>query len=824
MILSPMKRFRLYLWCLATVGLLVPQKTYAQEMERMFFQFDASNGLADNSAQTITCTKTGRMVITTIGHINFYDGSSFSHIDPSDANSFPLPKYDGHYHMYFDLHHHLWLKDKRSVTCLNLTDEKFIDNVGAIIRDMGMTKPVDDLFGDADNHLWIVSGDSIYGMDVKKQVPVRLSHARLLDMNVWKGSVLMQFFSNGMVAAYDLKRDRHLYDSQSLSPTDTARYDKSTVLLPDETGYYQIRNGDKESILLHYNVEQRQWRQLMAQPYHLNNMVMHQGKLYVAAEVGYWVLDVTTGQRQHIRELKLSKNRRLVTDVNTLCFDRQGGMWVGTEHRGLLYARPIISPFNTYALDSPEGRYYVGLLDKHLEGHVQQLARHVNFKFTDSRGWKWTGLYTGLECQKPGQAKPQMLTSEDGLLNEMVHSIVEDDKHDLWVSTSNGIAHLFIRKGKLHRIETYTGYDNVPVESFANGRAMRLANGHIVMQSLDHVVVFDPMAFHTSPMYRIKMFPKLVRVMVKGVILRPGQEVDGRVLLDKSPTRVKEFHVNYDQNSVNLTFSGLNYFRPIQTYYRMRVKGIYDTWRVLSYTNSGGMVDRNGMLHLPLVGMAPGRYEVELQASLSPDYWPQEPFVWIVYVDQPWWRTTGIYILLVLLLAILLAANVYGFFRNTRLRMQRHNEESETLKMVNSYVERCSSLSRELLTPYAYALSSDTDAKMDLSKDFVSAMMKIVPYVNQREGKIDSVRELANVAGVEPNTLYEQLSKNLYKSPRPMALFLRVQEGEQLLRTTDLSVEDIAERCLFVSPNFFIASFYHQFRQTPAAYRKSMPR
>ena len=790
----------------------------------MFYQFDASNGLADNSAQTIACTRTGRMVISTIGHINFYDGSNFSHIDPQDSDIFPLPKYNGHYHMYFDRFHHLWVKDKKSVTCLDLLEEKFINDVGAVIREMGMVKPVDDLFADTYNQLWLVSGDSLYGVDVKKQFPIRLRHAELLDMDVWKRSVMLQFFSNGMIAAYDLKSGRHLYDMQSLALADTTRYDKSTVLLPDKTGYYQIRNGDKEAVLLHYDVAHRQWSQLMAVPYHLNNMAMRNSKLYIAAEEGYWVMDVNTGAARHIRELQLSKYRRLVTDVNTLCFDRQGGMWIGTEHRGLLYAKPIQSPFKLYSLDSPEGHYYLSLLDKHAVDQSKQLPRHVNCKFKDSRGWMWTGHYNGLECKKPDNTKPRIYTSADGLLNEKVHSIVEDGKHDLWVSTSNGIAHLFIRNDKLYRIETYTSYDNVPVESFANGRAMLLDNGHIVMQSLDHIVTFNPMIFHTDSMHRVKMFPKLVRVMVNGQIVHPGEMIDGRVLLDRSPARIREFHVNYNQKSVNLTFSALNYFRPIQTYYRVRVKGIYDKWRVLSYTNSGGLVDKTGKLHLPLVDMEPGCYEIEVQASLAPDYWPQKPFLWVVHVDQPWWRTTGIYLLLMLLVLVLVAANVYSFFRNTRMRMLRQHAESDTLKMVKSYVERCSSLSHELLTPYTITLSSDTDAKTDLGKDFVSAMMKIVPYVSQRGGKVDSVRELAAVAGVEPNTLYEQLPKNLYKSPRPMALFLRVQEGERLLRNTDLPIEEIADRCRFVSPNFFIASFYHQYRKTPSAYRKSMPR
>ena len=39
--------------------------------KRVFMSFDASNGLADNSAQTLRCTQSGRIVISTIGHINY---------------------------------------------------------------------------------------------------------------------------------------------------------------------------------------------------------------------------------------------------------------------------------------------------------------------------------------------------------------------------------------------------------------------------------------------------------------------------------------------------------------------------------------------------------------------------------------------------------------------------------------------------------------------------------------------------------------------------------------------------------------------------------
>ena len=77
---------------LLTLSLLAFMSAFvmAETSDRRFEKYNASDGLADNSAQTIYCTKEGRMVITTMGQINFFDGQKFSYIDPTEENLYPL--------------------------------------------------------------------------------------------------------------------------------------------------------------------------------------------------------------------------------------------------------------------------------------------------------------------------------------------------------------------------------------------------------------------------------------------------------------------------------------------------------------------------------------------------------------------------------------------------------------------------------------------------------------------------------------------------------------------------------------------------------------
>ena len=47
---------------------------------------------------------------------------------------------------------------------------------------------------------------------------------------------------------------------------------------------------------------------------------------------------------------------------------------------------------------------------------------------------------------------------------------------------------------------------------------------------------------------------------------------------------------------------------------------------------------------------------------------------------------------------------------------------------------------------------------------------------------------------------------------------------KSIRESKNLTVEEIAERFNFVSPNYLIASFYHEYRMTPMAYRNSKAR
>lgn len=811
-------------YVLVAIGLFLSLQLQAR-VDR-FYVYNAANGLADNSAQTILCTLSGRLVITTIGQINFYDGNRFTYIDPSTENIYPLSKYRGNYHIYFDRSRHLWLKDTHSVTCVDLITERFVDSVEDVFREFGCDTDVSDLFVDCTNVVWLLTEKGLFNVETKQNWPVR-SDMNLQDLEVWEEKYLLLFYENGLLEMTDMEMGKRVYWGKAYGKDDEAHYGSSSVTHIVDKTLFQIRNGHNQGILMSFDLENHEWKTLIKTPYYLSNLAEHDSVLYIPSAYGYWTYDLSTEKVNHVQELTMVSGGKLLTDINAMVFDQQGGMWVGTEKRGLLYSRPVAAPFKVYNWENLRALELATMMESLPEPQTRYRDKAVNCVFRDSRGWDWVGTSSGLLLYRSSSDRlPVVYTRNDGLLNNVIHTIIEDGMHNIWVGTSYGISCLLIQDGNLRFINSYNQWDNVPSESFVNGKALRLNDGTITMQMLDHVIEFNPDKMITvtgGVMYDIT--PKLIRLMVNGNNLQTGDKLDSNVILDKAIPRMKEINLNYNQNSVTLTFSSMNYFRPEQTFYRVRIKGLDETWRVLARYNSGGLVDSRGLLHLPMVALKPGSYVVEVQASMVPDRWDMEPYQWVINVNEPWWRTTGVLLLFVLLLLILLGINTYYYIKNVGMRANRNAQERGVVRQIRRFAEHCSRQDSVVLEPVPEEYKGmETSSQNVLTPEFISTMEKLLPIVLEKDDEKLTMRELCAESKMDLPSFYQLILGNIYKSPRPMAKTLMLRKAEHLLTTTEKEVEEIASECGFISPNYFIGTFYHEHQMTPEVYRQKNSR
>ena len=812
-----MKLIRLYGLIMAFLLSSLTALAEDSTRDRRFRVINAADGLADNSAQTIKSTFSGRLVVSTIGHINFYDGSGFTHISSGDSR-YLLPKYKGHYHLYFDDSHHLWLKDKGMVTCVNMLTEQFVSDIGSIFQAQGVKGHVEDMFVDSSGSIWLVQGNNIYSRHGKVSLPLRKGRV-LQDMDISDNIVLL-FYDDCQVDVYDIIANKKLYSTNSLNHEEVKDYQESSVIYKYRNGFFQIRNGNNKAVLMWFDLGTRQWTKVLSTDYYLSNMTVKDDVLYIASAYGYWTYDTDSRQIEHYEMIKLTDGRELLTDMNCIEFDRQGGMWIGTEKRGLLYSKYIKSPFNVMTWDNPLSVKYADMMDKVCTYDMLVKGHRLNCTYKDSRGWIWVGSLNGLYYFKPGQKDSICVKKEDGMVNDVVHSIIEDGKHNIWVSTSNGIVGLVIKNGKVTFVNSFINSDGIPAEAFVNGRAMRLDDGTIVMQALDHVVSFNPMKMSIMEGNNILLHPKFVRLQVNGTNIFAGTEIDGRVVTEKAVSRLNMIELPSTQNSLSLKFSSLNYFRPIQTYYRYRVSGLQDKWVMLSYYNSKGLVDKNGILHLPLLGLEPGNYMVEVQASMYPGKWTTPPAKVVVRIKEPWWRTTGLTLLISGVFLILIIWNIVIFSGNSRLKMKRNVSEVELFRRIDGFISRAESCRMEKQTQRSVNdESEDVTSGADLDKDAVELLMELVPY--SRNGKLDHnvLVQLAIKKRIKLTDIYDIITTNIFLSPALLTMAMLLEKASRDLIESGMTVEEIAEKNNFASPNYFIAMFFRRYGMTPLQWR-----
>ena len=807
-----------------TVLLLLLGNQLAEAFEGHTFKtINASNELADNSAQIVVCTKTGRMIIATLGNLNLYNGSGFSHINSYHDNEYLLPRYTGNYRLGFDRKHHIWLKNTNTLTCVDLLMEQFVANVDSVINDMGCHEPVEDLFVDSVGGVWLLTGKGLFGVNNQQTYTV-LRDENLQDVDVYD-DLLLTFYSNGEEVGQDLKAGKTVHRTRAYDWDTGQRYNRTSAILRYKDGYFQVRSGEKESVFLYFDVKQLKWTVIQTFPFHVNHLTLHNEKIYLPSNKGFGIYDIQQESMTWVDEFPLVDGRNVQTDCNMIAFDRQDGMWVGTEGRGVLYSRPAKSQFKSYSIPSPEAAQYSKMMDEMVQNITEFHGLRANCMFMDSRGWSWIGTTTGLYMYKTPQSEPVIFSKKNGFYNNVVHTVVEDKNHNIWVATSNGISFVRFKGEQVEFVNSFNEVDGVPSESFVNCKGKMLDDGTIIMQAIDHVIRFNPDDLEeVNTPHPYKLFPKLIRLMVNGNNIEPDMLVDNHIVVDRALSRAWEIVLSSEHSSVSLTFSPLNYYRPLQTYYRLRMKGVkeYENWTLLSFFNSGGKVDSKGMLHVPLQGLSPGTYQLELQASMYPDQWDGEPFTWNIIVNEPWWQTTGILWVLGIMVFMIGIANLVFYMRNERMRMRRSHGEGDMIRKIRQFVTRCNTYTSEVMSSMQedYRHNSE-NADVKLSPEFMQVMMRILPYVNEHMKGDLSMAQLSHVAGMDVVSLYELMMDNVYKSPRQLARIYRLEHVTKQLLTTNHSIEQIAEECGFSTANYMIGTFFHQYKQTPLEYRES---
>ncbi len=840
--------------------LLAPSTVRAGDF--VFTPVDVSQGLSDNQIRYILQVPDGRMVFTTSGSVNLYDGTRFTYLHRAAEHLYPLSGYKGFYHIYLSGDSLLWIKDWSKLMCVDLRQEKYKTNLDIYFQHKGVKDTILDFFMDATNRMWLLTPKGLLQPESSQFLDVSLHKGTLQDL-MSEGPHLYLFYSTGAVICYDLRNGKQLYESMAYPPAEIPSFERTSLVVEGHDGFYQLRNGKKGGFF-HFDPQRRTWRKLLETEYGLNTLlVTPAGEAYISCTRGIWTINPKTGSQNNQPTLRTTGGDVINTEISTLFYDTQGGLWVGTLNRGLLYYHPARHKFAYISSSSfaqtTEKEITVQAFSEDKRGNIflrsqsdyfQYLPQETHKKLkpvsseglpkevqsllnprrnrplfqgqsytalcTDHRGWTWAGTSDGLMLFKPGDTKGRTFYTSDGLCNNFIHALLKDRAHRVWATTSSGISQIQVdsTEEKIQFIN-YNTFDGTLEGEYMNGAAFEATDGMLYFGGMDGFNILHPEKEISSP---LPFKPILTALRLRGEEVKPGKEYDGRILFSETAPYIRGIELSYNQNFLTFEYSALNYLNPARTYYRYQLTGLEAHWQETT-------AEADGSLKISYTNLPSGKYTLKVQASNDGLSWKGSTNLLHITIHTPWWKSSLAYCVYAACLLLVIGGSIYLYLYTAKKKLERQHKEEILLLRIRNLIEQCNQYEQgqmscliEQASPSCETETAPSEERTHSTTDtaFLSRAMEQVERNLNVSGY--SVEQLSRDLCMDRTGLYRKLNALMDQSPSLFIRNIRLQRAAQLILEGELSITEITERVGFSSSSYLSKCFQEEFGCRPSEY------
>lgn len=519
------------------------------------------------------------------------------------------------------------------------------------------------------------------------------------------------------------------------------------------------------------------------------------GRLAVSTfGTGLRLFDVTTNQvvrRMTMHDSIIPGHGRLANDwIFDLDTDARGRLWIGTSS-GVCCYDPLTDSYVTEGWSTLADREKCTALKVLTSGEVILACEHGIMRWT-----------------KDGGLQP--VKSMEPMRGKTVSSIVEDENHEVWISTNEGIWHWNPQEETLM---AYVGAFGLSTREFVQGAGLLMTDGHIAFGTADGMVSFCPDSLkqaHTTAK-RLHLTAFVVGSEEANTLTRSN----GRRVMDKPVGDCHEFSLSYVDAAFRMEFSLLNFAdtEDVSLEYRM------DGERRWQQTAKGENA-------IAFNHLAPGTYRLEVRALTGGETTPTETFV--IKVRPPWWRSTWAYLTYLLLLIGGAIGGSIAYKRNIQRQLDQEKLHflmsaintqdapltlDELKRAVGSFVQ---SRKHQHMT---YGNSAKIADRMDLPevKGHDEALMeRVVQSVNRHLGDSEySVEQLCTEAAISRAHLHRKMKEMTGLSVTEFIRNIRLEQAARLLREQKLNITQVAYTVGFSNLGYFSTIFRKHFGASP---------
>ncbi len=367
-------------------------------------------------------------------------------------------------------------------------------------------------------------------------------------------------------------------------------------------------------------------------------------------------------------------NNSLTNDrVRTILVDKKNRIWIGTQSG--------LNRINLSNIDATK------LVINHFFFDKKALSGDdILSLYQDRKNRIWVGTKAkGLYLFNGATFKKININSGNSLITS-IHSISEDSKNDLWLSTNYGIVKYNPSRNSLI---IYNQKNGLVSNEFNDNANLQLDSHHFYYGGPLGVTYFDSnkIAINTySPQVILTDFK------IKNESITPEIE-DG--ILENNIAYTSSLKLSYDKANFTINFSTPNFINPSTNQYSYRLVGLDNNWTTTTNTEVSYVIQK------------PGTYHFEVKGANNDGIWNKTPTTLEIIVKPAPWRSAWAFLLYFILLGLAFYALIWIIKTKENLKRELELEQVESeINKGNTLakLEFFTNISHEFRTPLTLIL------------------------------------------------------------------------------------------------------------------------
>lgn len=340
-------------------------------------------------------------------------------------------------------------------------------------------------------------------------------------------------------------------------------------------------------------------------------------------------------------------------DSRTLFEDSRGLFWVGTKQGLNIIEDDSVRKF---PLTGDESEPYIRAI------------------YEDQSRYIWVGTY-GNGLFRINGNEIQQLTTDDGLFDNIISHLVEDEYGNFWMGSNRGITRIsrfelnayLDGRADAFKVTTYGRADGMNSPETNGGfqpNAVQDTSGNIYFPTVEGVAVVSTRMARPNEM-AAPVFINSYRTGNDGISYTDSISLD------------------YNAPFLEINYSAIHFTDPDKVRYRYKLEGLNDEW-----------IDVGNRKSAIYSKIPPGEYTFRVSASNNDGLWNTESAFMNISVIPPFWQTTWFYGILTFLF-LSSGPSIY-YLRVKQLRKENERQKKFTEELIESQENERERIASEL--------------------------------------------------------------------------------------------------------------------------------